>query len=227
MAAADAMNHAVHFAGGRLRATLDEIGDTYTVELWAWNGMPNDARPVTGYLFSRGAERGEMAPGDHLGIGGTSVASGCLLFFNGNQANQVIAGKNALAPKTWNHVALVRDGEKVAIYLNGRAEPEAIGEATVTRTAGDPFFVGGRSDKFANFEGKIDEVAIYARRFTRGGNRGALCHLRRNAAGGKSLMVRDGQTCAAGLDGCTAKALQSECAAQRGTTISLDAVLSR
>jgi hypothetical protein len=163
MAAAETTNRAAHFAGGRLRATLGEIGATYTVELWAWNGLPNDARPVTGYLFSSGAESDKLAPGDHLGIGGTAMARGCLLFFNGNTANQVIAGKNPLEPKSWNHVALVRDGAKVAIYLNGRAEPEATGEASVTRGSSDPFFIGGRSDNFANFEGKIDEVAIYPR----------------------------------------------------------------
>ncbi len=163
MAAADATNRAVHFAGGRLRAALGDLGATYTVELWAWNGLPNNARPVTGYLFSRGAEHDALAPGDHLGIGGTAVAAGCLLFFNGNNANQVIAGKNPLAPETWNHVALIRDGTQVTIYLNGRPEPEAAGEATVTRSANAPLFVGGRSDNFANFEGKIDEVAIYPR----------------------------------------------------------------
>jgi hypothetical protein len=163
MAAAENTNRAAHFAGGRLRASLDEIGATYTVELWAWNGLPDNARPVTGYLFSRGAEKDALAPGDHLGIGGTSVARGCLLFFNGNKANQVVTGNNPLAPKSWNHMALVRDEAKVAIYLNGQAEPEVVGEAAVTRTAGDPIFIGGRSDNYANFEGKIDEVAIYPR----------------------------------------------------------------
>ena len=70
-----------------------------------------------------------------------------------------LAGRTVIAPKTWNHVALVRNGTRVTLYLNGNTVPELIGEA-----APDPsqdLFVGGRSDKGATFEGRIDEVAIY------------------------------------------------------------------
>ena len=35
------INRAVHLAGGRLRASLDGVGETYTVELWFWNGIAN------------------------------------------------------------------------------------------------------------------------------------------------------------------------------------------
>ena len=37
--------------------TVPDVGDTYSVEFWFWNGLPNDARAVTGYLFSRSAEQ--------------------------------------------------------------------------------------------------------------------------------------------------------------------------
>ena len=45
-------NHAVHFAGGRLKARLDSLpGElSHSVELWFWKGLPN---------------RGRAAPGDH------------------------------------------------------------------------------------------------------------------------------------------------------------------
>ncbi len=64
-------NRAPHFVGGRIAARLAEIGDRYTLSLWCWNGMPNDGRDVSGWLFSRGRDHGLGAFGDHLGIGGT------------------------------------------------------------------------------------------------------------------------------------------------------------
>jgi putative membrane-bound dehydrogenase-like protein len=36
-------------------APMPDLGKTYSVELWFWNGLPDDARAVTGYLFSRGS----------------------------------------------------------------------------------------------------------------------------------------------------------------------------
>ena len=115
-------------------------------EFWFWNGLPNDVRPVTGYLFGRG--------GESLAIGGTNGAPGRLVFGS-------LAGRTVIAPKTWNHVALVRDGSRVAVYLNGNTAPEITGEAAPDRSP--DLFVGGRRDKEATFEGRIDEVAIYNR----------------------------------------------------------------
>jgi hypothetical protein len=140
------------------------LGPTYSVEFWFWNGLPHDARPVTGYLFSRGRDGDASAAGDHLGIGGTHAAGGRLIFFNGNGRNQVLAGRTPLRLRTWNHVVLVRDGHRVRVELNGRPEPEIVGELEVTHPPGvGPVFVGGRCDGFANFEGRVDEMAVYGR----------------------------------------------------------------
>jgi len=156
---------AVQFAGGRMKAQLD-LGRDYTVELWFWNGLPNDNRSVTGYLLSLGPDGNEKCPGDHLGISGTAAgkdAAGRLFFFNGDERRQSLSDGPVIAPKTWNHIRLVRRGEQVAAYLNGGAEPIFSGKASVTRPAGSrDVFVGGRSDNFANFEGRLAEVAIYA-----------------------------------------------------------------
>jgi len=62
-------NRAPTFGGGRLKAALPKLGSAYTVELWLWNGMPETARVVTGYFFSRGSDGARGCPGDHLGIG--------------------------------------------------------------------------------------------------------------------------------------------------------------
>ena len=166
LSAGGRVNRAAHFAGGRMTAKLPGLGDAYTVELWLWNGLPATARPVTGYVLSRGPGGTKGAPGDHLGIGGThdSKAAGKLLFFSGEKLRNVLVGRTRIKLRTWYHVALVRAGRKVAVYLNANPAPEIAGEAAAARGAGGPqVFVGGRSDGFANFEGKIDEVAVFDR----------------------------------------------------------------
>ena len=153
-----------------MKATIEELADAYSVEFWFYNTMPNTARPVTGYIFSRGQEGPEGTPGDDLGISGTSaigtVPPGHLFFYNGNAAKQVV-GKTELAPETWNHVVLVRDGKRIAVYLNGNAEPEISGEMEKGYPDGvTQLFVGGRNDNFANFQGKIADVSVYDRALT-------------------------------------------------------------
>ena len=50
------VNCAAYFSGGRMMAKVRELGETYAIELWFYNTTPNDARPITGYFFSRGPE---------------------------------------------------------------------------------------------------------------------------------------------------------------------------
>jgi len=158
------VNRSPHFAGGRIKATVKSLDRTYSVEMWFYNALPVDVRAVTGYLFSRGIDGADGAPGDHLCIGGTHSATGKLVFFNGNALNEALSGTTEIRPGTWNHVVLTRDGKKVTVHLNGKTIPEIRGEAEIgfSPTARQ-VFIGGRNDNFANFEGKIDEVAIYNR----------------------------------------------------------------
>lgn len=139
-----AVNRCAHLAGGTLSADIPELRDAYTVELWFWNGLPADVRPVTGVLFARGAER--------LSIGGTNGNPGRLTFGG-------LAGRTLIAPKTWNHVALARDGRRVTAYLNG--EPELCGDVAPDPVQNATF--GGASGVPETFEGKIDEIAVFGR----------------------------------------------------------------
>jgi hypothetical protein len=152
------------FAGGRVRLELNSVSESYSVSTWIWNGMPNDARPVTGYFFSRGKNGDPAAAGDHLGIGGTNSHQGKLILFNGNTRNELLAGKTILPLRSWQHVVFARSGEQATLYLNGVEE----GSATLTPTHRNSMsaFLGGRSDNFANLEGRMDEVAIFDRALT-------------------------------------------------------------
>ncbi len=163
-----ATNHAPLFNGGRIKALAKGLGSTYSVSFWLRNELPNNERPVTGYLFSRGVDGAQGAPGDHLGIGGTHQQhEGRILFFNGNQLDQVLVGDTVIEPRSWNNLVLVRDGKKLAVYLNGNARPEISGEAeSAISSTVEQVFIGGRNDNFANFQGRIDEVALFNRALT-------------------------------------------------------------
>jgi hypothetical protein len=160
------INRAPHCAGGRLRTSVGMGAPVYSAEFWFWNGLTNQARPVTGYLFSKGWPADPSAQGDHLGLGGSdpSVPAGRLFVFNGNEKKQLLIGTTPLPERTWHHVVLVRSNASVTVYLDGRAEPEIAGALPSTvPDAGTELFFGGRNDGFAGLEGRIDEVALYDR----------------------------------------------------------------
>lgn len=163
-------SRAAHFAGGRVKVNIPDIADHYSIEGWVWNGLPNDGRVVTGYLFSRGTDNVPAATGDHVGIGGTHLDSkwqGKLLVFNGNDRDEVVTGLSVIEPRTWNHVVFTREGTRVRVYLNGHPEPEIDHELVPTyANARDTFFLGGRSDGLYGLEGKLDDVALYDRALT-------------------------------------------------------------
>ena len=158
-------NRAPHFAGGRLRLGFAELTNRYSVSFWFWNGLTNDVRDVTGYLFSQGPDGVSDAPGGHLGLGGLyEQQEGRLFFYNGNRLKQVSTGYTVIAPKTWNQVVLVREGSQTRVFLNGNLKPEIESDfAWPAEADGSPMFLGGRSDNYANFEGKLDEVAVFDR----------------------------------------------------------------
>ena len=152
------------FKGGRMRAEIEGIGDTYSIEFWFRNSLPNRSRPVTAYLFSRGIDGMQEAEGDHLGIGGTYGSSGRLLVYQGNQSKGLLTGLAEVEPDSWHHIAMVREGERIRVFLNGNPKPDIDGKLARSYPKNHPqFFLGGRSDNFANLQGRLDEVALYDR----------------------------------------------------------------
>ncbi|MBI5685011.1 MAG: LamG domain-containing protein [Verrucomicrobia bacterium] len=159
------VNRAPHFVGGRLRARLGGLGDRYSVSMWLWNGMPNDGRDVSGWLFSRDHNHGLGPFGDHLGIGGKSGHTGRLVFFHGDAAATAAAGSTVIPRWQWQHVVLVRDGQTLRVWLNGQLE--IVAKAAANFPAGlDQCFFGGRSDNDSNWEGRLDEIAVFNRALT-------------------------------------------------------------
>ena len=153
-------SRSANFAGGRINSKF-ETDNNYSVSLWFRNGLRNDARPVTGYFLSRGEPENKDAPGDHVGIGGLAGHSGKLIVFNGNKSNDLLNGKQDLVKGQWYHLVFVRNQKKIKAYINGKEEIS--GDLEITYSGSNHFFIGGRNDGFANFQGRIDEVAFFDR----------------------------------------------------------------
>lgn len=158
-------NRAAMFVGGRVRSRLEKLTDRYSVSLWLWNGLPNDVRDVSGWFFSRGQDHGLTSYSEHLGIGGTGGHAGRLVFLHGDDFSKAVAGKTEIPRWEWQHVVLVRNGDRVQVYLSGKLDLEATVAANFP--AGfDRCFFGGRSDNENNWEGRLDEIAVYDRALT-------------------------------------------------------------
>jgi hypothetical protein len=154
------VNRAPHLVGARIRSRFAGLGDQYSVSLWFWNGMPNEGRDTSGWLFSRGHDHGLGVFGDHLGIGGKSGNTGKLIFFSGTNDKKQIAGKSEMPRWQWQHLVLVRDKNIVRVYLNGSIEFETESVTDPLKAPHDYFF-GGRSDNESNWEGRLDEIAVF------------------------------------------------------------------
>jgi hypothetical protein len=101
-------------------------------------------------------------------LGGVSYP-GKLLYLPGTSEapNEPLVGQTEVARWTWNHVVLVRDGERVRVYLNGNSRPEIDASAP----SGLPLltsqlYFGGSCDNESNWEGRLDEIAVFDRPFT-------------------------------------------------------------
>jgi hypothetical protein len=161
------LNRCPHLAGGTLRADVKGLGRVYSIELWFWNGLPDDAREITGWLFSRGGGNPpDGGGGDGLGIGGTAGSRGKLFFVSGGVTR---AGEKTIQLKTWHHVVLARDEHGVTVYLDGHEKPEITCELPpATESLGERVVIGGHGGDPNTLEGKIDEVAVHGRALTAG-----------------------------------------------------------
>lgn len=155
-------NRSALFVGGRVQGRIADLGEAYSVSLWIWNAMPADGRPVSGWFFSRGHDHGLGRLGDHLGVGGAAGHPGRLIFFTGDDPATAVAGRTEIPRWTWRHVVFVRDGAAVRIYLDGQLEIETTAGGALP-AAFDRFFFAGRSDSDANWEGRLDEIAVFDR----------------------------------------------------------------
>ena len=146
------VNRAAHFVGQRMQARLPKLGTSYSVSLWFWNGMPNDSREVLGWMFSRGRNYA-LRTGESLGLNSKSQ----LIFRSGTKT---FTGKTATTRWQWHHATIVREDDVAQVYLDGQLQIEARISAPQPVQS---LYLGGRLDNQSNWEGRLDEAAIFDR----------------------------------------------------------------
>jgi hypothetical protein len=157
-------NRCAHFVGGRVRAEI-HVPSSHTITFCFWNGLPHEARPVTGYLLSL------YWPGEtddtafQLGLMGTGepTRQGRLFVEFGLRSEDRVFGQTTLEVKRWYQAALVRHGGSVRVSINGRLELEAAPRHLPRQAGKAVLFLGGPIRGSATFEGRLDEVALFGR----------------------------------------------------------------
>ena len=153
---------------GRLQAGANLPAGNYSISFWFRNDLGNTARAITAYLFSNALLDDKEQKGDHLGIGGTHHAgrSGKLFVWTGTREDESAAGSKVLAPGSWNHVVLIRDGKRVSLFLNGESEIDT--ELRIAAPADGTISIGARNDRFAPLKGFLAHLAVFDRSLTSG-----------------------------------------------------------
>ena len=72
-----------------------------------------------------------------------------------------MVGKTAIDRWTWHRVSIVKSGSRLDVYLDATQEPEISVELDAGQATADSFFFGGRSDNDSNWEGRLDEIAVF------------------------------------------------------------------
>ncbi|TWT58350.1 Neutral/alkaline non-lysosomal ceramidase [Thalassoglobus neptunius] len=153
-------NRCSHFAGGRLATVLKDIGDEYTISLWVWNGLPDQARDPAPCFFSRAENDTPPDRGTHLGLKGNGVLC---VSAEGNTAE----GVNAVSRWKWAHVVFVVKDKTLTAYLDQKTEPEFQLKLESAPRASASLFFGGRADGEFPWQGRLDEIVVFDRALSR------------------------------------------------------------
>ena len=129
------------------------------MKLSFWNGMPDDAREVAGWMFSRDYESTVSDAGIHLGLGGQGEMAGRLIMQLGT--GKPLVGKTVVNRWTWHQVKLERSDTEIRVFLDGLKEPEIRQTDAAKQSLVPQLFFGGRSDTKDNWEGRLDEIAVF------------------------------------------------------------------
>jgi hypothetical protein len=158
------INRSVHLAGDRISARIPGMkGTDYTVSLWFWSGSSDDAMQGTEWIVSRGALYGPTRIGDHVGIHRDAKRGRILVAESLGGNRKPLEFDTAQVTRwRWHHLALAREGIASHVFLNGV-------HLSVTQTGGndrehpDTFYFGGSCTGEGNFEGRLDEIAVFDR----------------------------------------------------------------
>ena len=151
------INRAVQFVDGRL--LIDGIPplDRYTVSYWFWLGERSGASDRRGVLSAHSG--GELISVHQFDDHSAQVILTAPIAANnaGREAKiKSSSSERRLRADQWNAISIVRDGDRISVYLNGTIEPSLTMEHVDYEHQSSMQFG-------AELQGKLDEVAFFDR----------------------------------------------------------------
>lgn len=157
------INRSVHLAGDRISARMKSLTKrNFTVSLWFWSGTAPGVMEGTEWLVSRGSEFGSRDLGDHVGIREDGPGKR-MLVVETSRGRHPLGSEGARVERwRWHHLALAREGDGGHVFLDG-VHLTAIQSGGTPEQQPDTFFFGGSCTGEGNFEGRLDEIAVFDR----------------------------------------------------------------
>lgn len=155
----DGANDYIQFADPNLGAS------DFTLEQWIKPNVPQNAYLLT-TRTNEGGQAGNwfalsMGVNGNLGLElGGSPGSGA---FSANPYASMGTATNVIGIGNWNHIAVVRAGNSLKLYVNGVERANLVTSITNTLTTGNNIFRFGGAVNFNNqwFNGSLDEIRIW------------------------------------------------------------------
>ena len=119
----------------------------YTVELWFWSGLSEDAGGP-GSWRALGAESVAITWAERFRAGGgLGPPLRCLYVFRNPSPpgrDSILGIGSRIPPRTWRHLAWVRDGRTIKVYLDGGPKPDIAADTVGRPRRGTATAVPGR-----------------------------------------------------------------------------------
>ena len=145
----------------------------FTIELWLWRTREDTTEPILVREFDQGYLIEQSRAHPYIVASGSEVdrALGVHVDAAGHLQVEISSGvhvnsfssKQALSPRAWHHMALVRQGVKVSLYIDGKLDTRQATEEVIDVMVPAPLRLGTSQELDANFGGLIDGVALHNR----------------------------------------------------------------
>ena len=157
------INRSVFLAGDRLSTRIEGMTQrNFTVSLWFWSGTAPGVMEGTEWLVSRGSEFGTRDLGDHVGIRDDGPGKRMLVIETSRVRHALEPASARVERWRWHHLTVAREGDATHVFLDG-AHLTAIQTGGTPEAPPDTFFFGGSGNGEGNFEGRLDEIAVFDR----------------------------------------------------------------
>lgn len=154
------INRSVFLAGDRISARIPGMtGTDYTVSLWFWSGTAKGVMEGTEWIVSRGTPWGNHS--DAIGIFEDEQGQRRLKL-DGPGGERPVPAPHTIERWNWHHLVVTRSGETIKVILDG-GETSSFDAKPDDSPPSDTFFFGGSCTGEGNFEGRLDEIAVFDR----------------------------------------------------------------